>query len=319
VRDSVPLAINNSGQVLAADLTGSVTGTRGDSFVYSNGQTTAIPSYASVLNDQGQVAGYTGNGAAATPSNPFDPRAYLYNVAAKTVQYLTATGTLPTEPLAINSAGQVAGILYPAVSSTPYVTHPFLYSDGKFVDLGTLGGKSAGALAINSQGDVVGGADTPNSQGHAFLYSKGTMKDLGTLPGGWSSFATSINNLGQVVGSSTSTEGPIGFRGSNGGFLYSNGVMQDLNELIAPGSGWDIISANQINNRGQILALGMNMDGSKYENLLLTPTGLPEPGNAVYPTIIPEPSSWIVFGLISVGLAVQQRHRRRNPASTCRQ
>ena len=125
---------------------------------------------------------------------------FAYSVATRTMQYLTATGTLPSEPTAINSAGQVAGNLYPVVNGTGTVYHPFLYSDGKLIDLGTLGGKSAGAQAINSQGVVVGWSYTAGANEHAFLYSNGTMQDLGTLPGGWSSSAMSINNLGQVVG-----------------------------------------------------------------------------------------------------------------------
>ena len=202
VRDSSPWAINNSGQILATDPTGSVTGTPGSYFVYSNGQTTILPVSAVALNDQGQVAGFTGNPTTGPPgSEPFNPRAYLYDLATKTIQYMPATGTAPTEALpvnipflAVNNSGQATGTLTN--------NHPFLYSDGKTIDLGTLGGTNGYGSAINSQGDVVGYALTANSQAHAFLYSNGLMKDLGVLPGDFSSWAVSINNLGQVLGNS---------------------------------------------------------------------------------------------------------------------
>lgn len=312
VRDSSPLAINNSGQIIASDPTGTVTGTRGGSFVYSNGQTTTVPGSASAINDHGQVVGYTGNATTGPPgSDPFNPRAYLYDVATKTIQYMTATGASPTEALAVNNASQATGALITAIHATSADGHPFLYSNGKMIDLGTLGGTSGTGLAINAQGDVVGSSDTATySQPHAFLYSKGIMKDLGVLPGGRSSEATSINNLGQVVGSSDGSS--IG----SSGVLFSNGELKNLNSLINPNSGWNIILADKINNRGQILAIGDSSKGSDF--LLLTPDGLPRPGDAVYPTIVPEPSSWMLFGVLVGGLLVRQRARRRIPvASRC--
>ena len=331
VRDSSPWAINNSGQILATDPTGSVTGTPGSYFVYSNGQTTILPvsavalndqgqvvgpviheipvagSRASALNDQGQVVGFTGNPTTGPPgSEPFNPRAYLYDLATKTIQYMPATGTAPTEALpvnnallAVNDSGQATGSLTNS--------HPFLYSNGKTIDLGTLGGTNGYGSAINSQGDVVGSAQTASSQWHAFLYTNGIMKDLGVLPGDLASLAVSINNLGQVLGSSG---GPSG----SSSFLYSNGVMKNLNSLIDPNSGWNIVQGNEINNRGQILALGQNSQGLDY--LLLTPDGIPTPGNAVYPTIVPEPSTWMLFGVLVGGLLVQQRCSRRIPVAS---
>jgi probable HAF family extracellular repeat protein len=305
VRDSVPLAINNNGQVLAIDQTGGVTGTRNGSFVYANGQIATLPGSATAINDRGQVTGYTGNPSTGDPNSPFNPRAYLYDLARMTLQRLTNAGAAPTEAQAVNNAGQVAGTVITLIGPTTVSGHPFLFSGGGLTDMGTLGGGTgypAAIGAINAQGDVVGGAETADGHWHAFLYSKGSMKDLGVLSGTITSDAVSINNLGQIVGNSSG-----GLPYAYLPFLLSNGLMTNLNDLIVPNSGWNVIQANKINNRGQILALGESSQG--LENLVLTPAGLPRPGDAVYPTIIPEPSTWMLFGAIGAGLLIRQGRR----------
>ena len=67
-------------------------------------------------------------------------------------------------------------------------------------DLGTLGGRSSQANAINSSGVIVGMSNVAGSeQPHAFIWKSGVMSDLGTLAGGQSE-ATAINDDGIVVG-----------------------------------------------------------------------------------------------------------------------
>src|SRR4029453_9969414 len=68
------------------------------------------------------------------------------------------------------------------------------------VDLGTLGGSSSLALAVNHQGQVCGGSYTVGDlESHAFLWTAtGGMIDLGTL-GGSSSGAVAVNDRGEVV------------------------------------------------------------------------------------------------------------------------
>ncbi len=76
------------------------------------------------------------------------------------------------------------------------------------VDLGTLGGTSSWAYGINTNGDVVGQAETRLSgdfSTHAFLYSSGKgMIDLNTLissNSGWKLLnAKGINDSGQITG-----------------------------------------------------------------------------------------------------------------------
>jgi len=66
------------------------------------------------------------------------------------------------------------------------------------VDLGTLGGASSSAAAINEAGVVVGTSAVASGQSAAFLWTPtGGMHDFGT---GVSSSAVDINNAGQIVG-----------------------------------------------------------------------------------------------------------------------
>jgi probable HAF family extracellular repeat protein len=210
------------------------------------------------------------------------------------------------QAIGINDAGQVAGNY--TTSGPISHTRAFLYTPGGGVAVVPLlpGGEDNEARAINNAGQVAGLSDsstTPyNHRDHAFLYTPGVgVQDLGFLPGSQTeiSWANGLNNLGQVVGMST-TENlwinhPVLWSGGihdlgaldpeSGGeanainnlgqvvggaslpFLYSGGHMYSLNSLVQNlPEGIYLTGASGINDRGQIAAT--SLDSHAY---LLTP------------------------------------------------
>src|SRR5262245_1144631 len=91
-------------------------------------------------------------------------------------------------------------------------------------DLGTLGGPSVSAHAINASGWVVGEALTASLQNHAFLYRDGAMIDLG-VPGGMS-VARAVSASGQIAGSF--------YDKKYSAFVTTGGKASDLGDLGVP-------------------------------------------------------------------------------------
>jgi probable HAF family extracellular repeat protein len=168
----------------------------------------------------------------------------------------------------INASGQVAFDAGIGLGQDTYV-----YTNGSYVALVSLGGSLTSPAAINDQGQVVGTSQIAvvprGSPSHAFLYSGGPLQDLGTL-GGPVSGALGINDAGEIVGNSrTATSGF-----DTDGFLYANGTMYDLNNLTTGDAGYVINSAVAINADGQIAADATTPSGQEHA-VLLTPTSTP--------------------------------------------
>jgi len=128
-------------------------------------------------------------------------------------------------------------VLALGISFTAYGVSQYLVTD-----LGTLGGPSSYARAINMHGEVAGYSNTLDGNNHAFLWLPEAayglmeeMNDLGPLPGYLDSFASGVNSSGEVAGKSefgiTSTavswQGPTGYELDRlGGELC---VAEDIN------------------------------------------------------------------------------------------
>jgi probable HAF family extracellular repeat protein len=137
-------------------------------------------------------------------------------------------------------------------------TDPFLWENGKMLDLGSLGGTFGAPNFINELGQVVGQMDLSGDlSAHPFLWDRGSLKDLGTF-GGDDGEANWINDSGEVVGGAD-------YPGSilHHAFLWKQGVMKDLGTVAD-----DKCSvAFSINSNGQIVG-GSGMCGVQVHAFL---------------------------------------------------
>jgi probable HAF family extracellular repeat protein len=112
----------------------------------------------------------------------------------------------------------------------------------RLVELGTLGGQSSYATAMNDRGAVVGGSTLPDDfTFHGFLWRHGKMTDLGLLR------PTDINNKGQIVGTRDD---------SNSTYLWRAGKLIELGTL-----GGAFSSPRAINDRGDVVGMSDTADG----------------------------------------------------------
>jgi len=136
------------------------------------------------------------------------------------------------------------------------------------------------ASGINDAGQIVGGASFPGRDFDAAVWQNGALTDLGTLEGDCYSFADAIDSRGQIVGSSYPCDGGIARA-----FLWQNGFISDLNELIPADSSLQLAgcptdtTCPSIFDNGDIAGFGI-VPGSGCNNavdcgtaFLLRPTG----------------------------------------------
>jgi probable HAF family extracellular repeat protein len=152
--------------------------------------------------------------------------------------------------------------------------HAVLWDNGVPIDLGNLGGSMTNtAAAINDLGQVVGGADLasetpgfPGVQIHGFLWTSAAgMKDIGTVGTDFSSVPTDINNRGQVTGASCDDQGNCR------AFLWENGVMTDLNDLVPADSPLYLAFAYSMNEAGHIAGMAIVTSTGEAHAFLATP------------------------------------------------
>ena len=148
-------------------------------------------------------------------------------------------------------------------------------------------------------------ASTAAGVTHAFRTEPGAAinaaADLGVLPGMTASAASGINARGDVVGSSSGPTDTGAVRTSRA-FLYADGQMFVLNDLLGPdASDVFLTGAIAINDRGQILASAIFAGGGS-DAVLLTPLATPVP---LPPGLIPGAA-----GLLGVATFIAARRAR---------
>jgi probable HAF family extracellular repeat protein len=219
-------------------------------------------SSTSDINNAGQIIGYSfilGPGSGS--------RGWIYEDGT-----LTDLGTLDgnrSSAYAINERGQVVGW---SQINDPTITHAFIWDDGIMTDLGVLPNETDSSAAdINELGQVCGSSSHTSplypftTYLTATLWDDGNIISIGKLPGYTkNSAAGGINDQGRVVGYSSD------YGNNVHAFIWEDGVLTDLNDLIPPHSGWELKGAADINELGQIVGYGtFNGETRAY---LLTPT-----------------------------------------------
>jgi probable HAF family extracellular repeat protein len=253
-------------------------------FVWEKGVMRALPTlggnngFAAAANNRGQIAGWAENTVqdpTCVPPQVLQFRAVLWGPKHDQIQELPPLpGDTSSAATAINNRGQVVGISGTCDQAVGRHTaaHAVLWEKGTVTDIGNLGGTTWNTpVAINQKGDVVGfaslpGSDPDNPLLHAFLWTRRHgIQDLGTLPGDVSSQANGINDRGQVVGVSCDATGNCR------AFLWEDGVMKDLNTLVAPGYPAILTTAQDINDRGEITGRAFDPLTGERPAFLATP------------------------------------------------
>lgn len=128
----------------------------------------------------------------------------------------------------------------------------FIWRNGIVFDLGNPLPGSGGteARGVNNYGQACGSAHFskkfPKAYSRAFFWSDGMMHDIGVLSGYEHSFGYDLNDIGQVLGRCQDDTG-VGEP-----FIWQNGVMQALEDLIPPELNLSNLNVWDINNAGQI-------------------------------------------------------------------
>jgi len=334
---SIPLWINDQGNIVGFSENGVIDPLTGnpetiavlwkEGKIFGLGTLGGNASYAFAINNRGQVVGGALNTISESNANgllaggfPVVPFSVATQIRAFFWQdgVMHDLGTLGSgndaAALFVNDLGQVSGISF--TNTTPNATtgnptqDPFFWEDGKMVDIGNLGGTLGFVNWMNNRGQVVGSSTVAGDQtDRPYLWDKEKgLQDLGLFPGGVHGNAEGINDAGEVVGGSDSSNGFHAFLWKKGvmtdlgnlagdcssqansinsqgqivgsgsldcnneahAILFENGgVPIDLNTLVLPGSGVTILNANNINDRGEIVGFGVLTNGDGHAALLI--------------------------------------------------
>ena len=261
-------------------------------------------SNATSVNDEGQVVGFSTVNTAPDPYSFLGTSIHTFLWQNGVMRDIGTLGGPDTGPSAggINQRnGLIAGGSY--INSVPNPTtgiptqDPFLWKNGRMIDLGTLGGTIGFAANANNRGQVAGQSNLAGDVlFHPFFWDNGVMTDLGTL-GGDTATANFLNDAGEVVGrSDTAVPGifhayvwkhrkmrDLGQVGSDPcsnarainsheqivgsgstcvfplhAFLSEDGgPLVDLNTLVSPAPSFRALIAYNINERGEIAGTGV--------------------------------------------------------------
>ena len=215
-------------------------------------------SIASDINNRGVVTGQYGIGP--------DERAFVYDSLGGGPPTVTdpPPGRSTTGAHAINDAGIVVGRTD---------GNGFAYSGGVIRDMGP----TTHVGDINNLGVIIGTIEIPAKSTQAAICDLNTttpsVTEIPLPPGNYiGSHGFGINNARDAVGTCWTRE--TSNTQLQDAYIYSGGVSTNLNTLIPFQSGWHLTSAEDIDDRGQIVGNG-TLNGHKRGFLLTPTTALP--------------------------------------------
>ncbi|MGN6371191.1 MAG: hypothetical protein ACTHN5_23295 [Phycisphaerae bacterium] len=277
-----PLGINSSSLVVGRLYSNNANNNAAET--WTSGQFSSLPPLPGDddatpygINDSGMIVGASQSNTATSTAV-----AWQNGLPSNVGAFLNGT---PNFAAAINNAGQ---IVVRSVNSS------YLVQGASVTPITGPSAATVYANAINNSGQVAGTIYTTGGQGSPFIWSDGLMSIGSPLSQNapYDTEPTSINNNGELVGFSVAGDG------TQNAFLWNgSGTPVDLNSLIDPSSGWHLVTANSINDAGDIA--GQGYFNGQLIAFLLTPTASPT-------IFTPEPAT-LLLTTLSLPLLLKRR------------
>jgi probable HAF family extracellular repeat protein len=271
VSSAYAVDISDRGVIVGTYIVPDVGGFRG--FVYEDGKYTELPplpggawSQAFAITNARQVVGFRSIGEGVNPFNAF---IWSAETGFTDLGVMEGPNSAATD---ISENGFVVGWTGGNFTNST----AFLWNEGAVTILGPVPqGDTSFATAVTNNAEVCGSGKVaqkgkPFGITRAFLWREGKFTMLGTLPDHLHSAASDMNELRQVVGTSSTVDGDPNI---DHGFIWQKGVITDLNDLISPDLELVITSTAAINGRGQIVGRASTV--SDLVAVLLTPQDPP--------------------------------------------